>query len=151
MIYVPSRYTLLAGCGTGPTPLNAFDTALYNASVGNYNLVRVSSILPPGAKESSVIDAPPGALLPIAYASFTTTASGKEIAAAVGVGVATSGPGVIMEFHGICSEDEAVTRVKEMVAHALDLRGTRPAEVKTASCSLKTGGPSAVFAGVVMW
>jgi arginine decarboxylase len=42
-IYVAS------GIGTGPTNLSAFDAALNNAGVANYNLVRLSSIIPPKA------------------------------------------------------------------------------------------------------
>lgn len=40
-IYVAS------GIGTGPTKLSAFDSALNNAGVANYNLIRLSSIVPP--------------------------------------------------------------------------------------------------------
>lgn len=42
-IYVAS------GIGTGPTKLSAFDSALNHAGVANYNLIRLSSIVPPGA------------------------------------------------------------------------------------------------------
>lgn len=40
-IYVAS------GIGTGPTKLSAFDAALNHAGVANYNLIRLSSIVPP--------------------------------------------------------------------------------------------------------
>ena len=36
------------GSGTGETRMAAFDAALYEAGVANYNLVRLSSIIPPG-------------------------------------------------------------------------------------------------------
>jgi hypothetical protein len=35
--------------GTGPTALAAFDDALRGASVSNYNLIRLSSVIPPGS------------------------------------------------------------------------------------------------------
>ncbi|HVA10934.1 MAG TPA: pyruvoyl-dependent arginine decarboxylase [Candidatus Dormibacteraeota bacterium] len=38
---------LASGVGTGPTKLSAFDSALNNAGVANYNLIRLSSIVPP--------------------------------------------------------------------------------------------------------
>lgn len=34
------------GIGTGPTKLSAFDAALNNAGVANYNLIRLSSVVP---------------------------------------------------------------------------------------------------------
>ena len=41
--------TLSTGTGSGPTALAAFDAALCAAGVGEYNLVRLSSVIPPGA------------------------------------------------------------------------------------------------------
>lgn len=35
------------GIGTGPTKLSAFDAALNDAGVANYNLIRLSSVIPP--------------------------------------------------------------------------------------------------------
>lgn len=39
-----------SGIGTGPTKLSAFDAALNHAGVANYNLVRLSSVIPPESK-----------------------------------------------------------------------------------------------------
>lgn len=38
------------GIGTGPTKLAAFDAALNDAGVANYNLLRLSSVIPPKTK-----------------------------------------------------------------------------------------------------
>lgn len=38
------------GIGIGPTELSAFDQALVHASVANFNLIYLSSVLPPGSK-----------------------------------------------------------------------------------------------------
>jgi arginine decarboxylase len=40
---------LARGLGRGPTPLAAFDTALLDAGVANYNLICLSSVIPPGS------------------------------------------------------------------------------------------------------
>ena len=48
---------IAAGTGTGPTKLAAFDAALHMAGVANYNLIHLSSIIPPGSK-ISVHDGP---------------------------------------------------------------------------------------------
>jgi arginine decarboxylase len=42
------------GTGEGPTPLAAFDAALLDAGVANYNLICLSSVIP----EASVIRRP---------------------------------------------------------------------------------------------
>lgn len=41
---------LTAGIGTGPTKLSAFDAALNHAGVANYNLIRLSSVIPPSSE-----------------------------------------------------------------------------------------------------
>ena len=45
----PNAYFLASGSSEGKMPLNAFDGALLNAGIGNTNLVKMSSIVPPGA------------------------------------------------------------------------------------------------------
>lgn len=44
------RITLATGRGRGPTPLAAFDGALLDAGVANYNLLCLSSVIPPGSR-----------------------------------------------------------------------------------------------------
>jgi len=40
---------IASGIGTGPTKLSAFDSALNHAGVANFNLVRLSSVIPPNS------------------------------------------------------------------------------------------------------
>jgi arginine decarboxylase len=42
--------TLATGIGRGPTELAAFDAALLTAGVANYNLIYLSSVIPPGSR-----------------------------------------------------------------------------------------------------
>lgn len=44
------KIQLATGTGTGPTKLAAFDAALAEAGVANYNLIKLSSIIPSGSK-----------------------------------------------------------------------------------------------------
>jgi arginine decarboxylase len=46
----PLDIHLCAGTGAGPTPLAAFDAALADAGVANYNLLCLSSVIPPNAR-----------------------------------------------------------------------------------------------------
>ena len=114
-----------AGHAEGGTTLNAFDNALLAAGIGNINLIKVSSILPP---EVPVIDLPkikPGALIPNAYAAMTSETTGETVAAAVGYAVPDDPAknGVIMEFHGIASKAEAERQIHLMLEEAFRTRG----------------------------
>jgi len=50
--FVPKKYFLTKGVGTDRHKLNSFELALRNAKIAPYNLVRVSSILPPPVSEN---------------------------------------------------------------------------------------------------
>jgi len=39
-----------SGVGTGPTTLAAFDSALNQAGIANYNIIRLSSVIPPNTE-----------------------------------------------------------------------------------------------------
>ena len=97
MFPVPSKFNLVVGRGEGRTPLNAFDAALIDAGIGNLNLVRVSSILPPDAQYTPDLWIPPGTPTFTAYGYLTSTTPGQMIAAAIGVGISPDTYGVIME------------------------------------------------------
>lgn len=113
------------GCAEGGTSLNAFDNALLAAGIGNVNLIKVSSILPP---DVPVVDLPkirPGALVPTAYAAMTSEVPGETIAAAVGYAVPDDPAknGVIMEFHGVATREEAERAIEAMLDEAFRVRG----------------------------
>ena len=46
----PLNIHLSEGTGEGPTPLAAFDAALMDAGVANYNFLCLSSVIPPNAR-----------------------------------------------------------------------------------------------------
>jgi len=121
-----------AGHAEGGTTLNAFDNALLAAGIGNINLVKVSSILPP---EVPVIELPkikPGALVPTAYAAMTSDVPGETVAAAVGYAVPDDPAknGVIMEFHGHATRAEAEAQIELMLEEAFRVRGEPIRELK---------------------
>ena len=106
-----------AGHAGGGMALNAFDNALLAAGIGNVNLLKVSSILPP---EVPVVELPkikPGALVPTAYAAITSETPGETIAAAVGYAVPDDPAknGVIMEFHGHATRGDAERAIRGML------------------------------------
>ncbi len=148
---MPTKYSLVAGSSEGATELNAFDGALLKAGVGNVNLVRVSSILPPKASYVKDLRIPPGNLVPIAYASITSEAPGELIAAAVGIGHTGDTFGVIMEYSGCCSAKEAEDTIRLMIEDALERRGMKPCKVEVISSEHRVERAGCAFAAVPLW
>ena len=151
MLPLPKKYFVTAASSEGETSLTAFDGALLKARVGNTNLLRVSSILPPGCQFEPDLEIPPGSLLPIAYGSITSSDHGDIISAAVGVGIKQGSFGVIMEFSGKCSKKEAEAKVTRMVEEAFRIRGIELDEVKVASTEHVVKNIGCAFAAVPLW
>jgi arginine decarboxylase len=133
-------YCINAGSADADTELNAFDRALLNAGCGNYNLLKVSSILPAGAERNDKITELEGSLLPIAYACITAGPDeniGDLISAAVAIGIPSNGydVGVIMEYESICTEEEAHKRVIAMAKTAMADRKVTEYTIECASSS----------------
>jgi arginine decarboxylase len=121
-----------AGHAEGGSSLNAFDNALLTAGIGNINLIKVSSIVPP---EVSLVELPkvrPGALVPTAYAAITSETPGQTLAAAVGYALPDDPAknGVIMEFHGVATRPEAERAIDAMLEEAFQVRGEAIREKK---------------------
>lgn len=115
---------VVRGTGTGPTDVASFDAALADAGVHDYNLARLSSVVPPGATVEAVGTAP--ALGPVGgrlwtVQARTTTAGPGRAAAALGWAVGSDG-GVFYEAGD--AEDEAAAReqVTAGLAAARELR-----------------------------
>lgn len=154
LLFKAKHFTICAGMGQGKEELNAFDHALQTAGVGNYNLIRVSSILPPWAEQMPEIDVAFGSLLPIAYGSIISGKHGEEIAAAVGVGIPKNreNVGVIMEFSGLCGKQYALNQIDEMVKEAMKNRGIETADiVSVASSYIVEDAYVCAFAGIALW
>ena len=121
-----------AGNAQGSTPLNAFDNALLAAGIGNINLVKISSILPPGVDLVSLPKIKLGAVVPTAYAAMTSEVPGEVVAAAVGWARPRDPKknGVIMEFHDKATREEAERMIVQMLEEAFRVRGERIKDMK---------------------
>jgi arginine decarboxylase len=121
-----------AGHAEGGTSLNAFDNALLAAGIGNINLVKISSILPPDVPVIELPKIKPGALIPTAYAAMTSEVPGEIVAAAVGYALPDDPAknGVIMEFHGQASREAAEAQIRAMLEEAFRVRGEPIRELK---------------------
>jgi arginine decarboxylase len=151
MLPTPRKVKLAAGGSEGATPLNAFDGALLAAGIGNLNLLKVSSILPPGCVLQEGFDVPPGSLTPTAFGSLTSDEPGRTIAAAIGVGFSADDYGVIMEFEGPATRAEAEERVGLMVREAFAMRGKTLVSVHVRGVEHTVERHGAVVAAAVLW
>ncbi len=161
MRFIPRHAVVTSGCGEGITPLNAFDAALLNAGIGNLNLIRLSSVLPPGMSINDLRDAKeelaallPGQIVPAVYASCTNGARGATISAAIAVivPIAQNSNGMIFEASGIASEETIRDMAKQMATESMLVRQAIWNEIRTESVSAVVGErPTCVIAAVVFY
>ncbi|MFV2145528.1 MULTISPECIES: pyruvoyl-dependent arginine decarboxylase [Isoptericola] len=102
------------GTGTGRTTLAAFDAALVAAGVGDFNLIRLSSVVPPGSTILKVepqdgISGDHGDALYCVYAEAHASLPGHEAWAGVAWSVRDdgSGAGLFVEHEGPSYEQVA--------------------------------------------
>lgn len=151
MLPTPKKFFLTAACAEGNSQLTAFDNALLAGRIGNINLIRVSSILPPSAEYDPDLTIPPGSLVPTAYGYITSEIPGDLIAAAVGVGFSEDTFGVIMEFSGRCSRDEAAARIEAMLREAFASRGLPLVDMKIKAVEHRVEHVGCALAAVPLW
>ncbi len=148
---LPKAISIVAGSGEGLTELTAFDRALMDAGIANMNLIRVTSILPPGIPVVPVRAFVPGTLIPAVYAKIASHRPGERIAAAIGVGICRGAHGVIMEHTHVGSAEDAEVAVREMVKEAMASRELRIDDIVVVSKAHVVRRPACAIAAVVFW
>lgn len=151
MLPTPKKFFITAACAEGKSTLTAFDNALLKARIGNVNLLRVSSILPPAAELDQDLQIPPGSLVPTAYGSIVSDVPGELIAAAVAIGFSENHFGVIMEFSGKCTKGEAEAAIEKMVREAFETRQMPLKDIKIAAVEHRVENIGCCFAAVPLW
>jgi len=118
------RIRVVWGSGTGPTAMASYDAALADAGVHNYNLVAVSSMMPPGATVDPVGTAGDlgevGGKLTVVEARATASEPGH-----VSAGLAwTHSPdgGLFYEAAGRTEKRDVEERVRRGVRAGVELR-----------------------------
>jgi len=153
IIKTPTHYFLVSGASEGFTSLNAFDGALLRAGIGDTNLVKMSSIVPPRCQLISPVPLPPGSLVPTAYASITSDVPGQVISSAVAVALPTEPhfSGLIMEYSGRGSKAEIEEMVRQMALEGMKLRKREIKYLKSIAIEHKVQKVGATLAAVVLW
>lgn len=151
MLPTPKIVKLAAGAAEGTTRLTAFDQALLAAGIGNLNLIKVSSILPPACEYREDFEVPAGSLTPTAFGWTSNEEPGQHIAAAVGLGFSHDDYGVIMEFSGHCDRKTAEAKVRAMVEEAFAVRGKVLRDIIVRATDHRVERCGAVVAAAVLW
>jgi arginine decarboxylase len=147
------QYFITCGSGEGSTPLNAFDNALLSAKIGHYNLVKVTSIIPPFAERTVVIEALPGTVIHTAFASIDSGVKGEIISSAVAVAIPQdrSLPGLIMEHSGIGRKEEIEIKVRKMAEEGMVLRGYKIARIESIAVEHQVVHIGCALSATLLW
>jgi arginine decarboxylase len=106
------KLQLAKSIGRGSTELAAFDAALVGAGVANFNLIRLSSVIPPNSEVIEVDrcaladDGEWGDRLYAVYAEQRTSMPGEQVWAGVGwTQDCETGRGLFVEHEGACEQE----------------------------------------------
>lgn len=152
--------TITSGKGYGKTTISAFDAALKDAGIYNYNLLTMSSIIPPKSKivlkkfKASVKEY--GHKLYVVKSEIRTRESGKFIGAALGWYQLPDGRGIFVEHEEIGETKEAVEaniddNIRKSLIDLCHFRGIRIVEknmkMKTSIIEVKDSSASVLVIG----
>jgi arginine decarboxylase len=90
-MYVPQRIFLTRGVGRHREKLSSFEMALRDSGIAQFNLVRVSSIYPPGCRfvkpDVGLAELKAGQILHVVISEVATNEPRRLLAASVGVAI----------------------------------------------------------------
>ena len=122
MAIVPRLMFNTKGVGRHKYELQSFEMALRDAGIEKFNLVSVSSILPPGCKivsrEEGLKEMQPGQIVFLVMSRNSTNEPNRMVASSIGVAVPAEGSqyGYISEYHGFGANAEAAGDLAEDLA-----------------------------------
>ncbi|MEM2947967.1 MAG: arginine decarboxylase, pyruvoyl-dependent [Candidatus Anstonellales archaeon] len=121
---VPTKVFFTKGVGVHKDRLASFEAALRMAGIAQFNLVYVSSILPPGCKiiseQEGLKEMKPGQIVHVVMARNETNEPNRLVSAAIGVAIPKN-----PEVHGYLSEHHAFGETDEKSGeYAEDLAAT---------------------------
>lgn len=122
---VPTKFFFTKGMGIAKEQLSSFELALRNAGIEKFNLVSVSSILPPGCKkipkEKGLEYLKPGEVVYCVLVRNSTNEPNRLVAASVGCAVpAGDGQyGYLSEHHSFGETEEKVSDYTEDLAASM--------------------------------
>lgn len=132
------------GTGSGPTEMAAYDAALADAGLHNYNLVAVSSVIPADADVEAVGTAPdlgPTGERVTVVEAHAGAAGPRHVSAGLAWARSEAGPGLFYEAAGQTDAADVEERVRAGVDAGMALRDWSfpDAAVRTASTDADPG------------
>jgi len=121
---IPRFFFLTKGVGKHKDSLQSFELALRSAKIHRYNIVNVSSIIPPGCKrisrEKGLEMLKPGEIIFVVLSKSSTNEPHRLIAASIGAAFPS-----IKDSHGYLSEHHSFGETNEVAGdYAEDLAAT---------------------------
>lgn len=121
---IPTRVFFTKGVGVHKDRLASFEDALRMAGIAHFNLVYVSSILPPNCKiiseQEGLKEMKPGQIVHVVMSRNETNEPNRMVSAAIGVAIPTD-----LGVHGYLSEHHAFGETDEKSGeYAEDLAAT---------------------------
>lgn len=161
------KFFICSGMGDSEYELTAFDSALENAGIENFNLVKISSILPCNTREASSQklknDLEEGSFLHTAFAKITSCTPDEVIGTCVAVAIPKEKDhiGVIMELSDRSltktpkkMENELREKAFLMCKEGMDRRKIGFKEIKVSSITKKIDHPekyTALVSAITIW
>ena len=125
MNLIPKKVFLTKGIGKDKTKLQSFECALRDAGISAYNLVEVSSILPPHceevSKEEGIKEFQPGQIVFLVLARNTSKEKDRKMVASVGVAKPKDNTqyGYLSEHHGFDQDSKSASKFSEDLAASM--------------------------------
>ena len=161
--YNAMKIQIVAGKGHGKTNLSAFDAALKDAGIHNYNLIYLSSIIPPDTTviKKRTYEAPKeefGDRLYVVKAEQRLAETGKAIAAGLGwCHIEKDGRGVFVEHRVVAgtvktAQEDLEDKIRTSLRDLCDARGFAHKEkdfnISISACKIKSK-PACVLVAAV--
>ncbi len=122
---IPKKLFFTSGIGVHEDPLISFELALRDAKIEKFNLVPVSSIIPPQCKiverQAGLQELSPGQIVFCVMARMTSNKMGKRIFASVGAALPKNPKhhGYITEYCGYWSGEDVKKKAEESAKYML--------------------------------
>lgn len=149
----PNTISLVAGTGDANNPLNAFDMSLLKSGIGNLNLIRISSIMPPKADIIPLPKIPQGSLVPTAYGYQISEIKGETVAAGISVAIPKDKElcGLIMEYECVGGKKECEDTVRNMAKEGFEMRSWEIDEIISIASEHTVENIGCAFAAAALW
>ncbi|AKB77690.1 Pyruvoyl-dependent arginine decarboxylase [Methanosarcina horonobensis HB-1 = JCM 15518] len=138
---IPRKVFFTSGIGTHPEKLESFEVSLRDAGIEKFNLVTVSSILPPKCeivtKEEGLKELIPGEIVFCVMSRISSNEPGRTLTTSVGCALPRDAGkhGYVSEYHTYEESEEDAGKHAVKLAESMYSTWTNEAPLKTFSIS----------------